>query len=106
MCQILLLVLVQNVLLVLLTYPLLVLLVLVLVLLPCQMKKQQRQPICIEPLYRRSTISLIKSLVEEAFCVFHFTISVLVELDRGKILAAKIFFIRTVLPPTERKMSL
>ena len=28
------------------------------------MKKQQRRPICIEPLYRRSTISLIKSLVE------------------------------------------
>ena len=35
-----------------------------LVLLTCQMKKQQRRPICIEPLYRRSTISLIKSLAE------------------------------------------
>ena len=34
------------------------------VLLTCQMKKQQRRPICIEPLYRRSTISLIKSLAE------------------------------------------
>ena len=88
----------------------LILVLVLLVLLTCQMKKQQRRPICIELLCRRSTanIGLIKSLVEEeeAFCVFHFTISVLVELDRGKILAAKIFFICTVLPPTERKMSL